>query len=516
VLHHLSLRHYGLWSLVLAVLISVTRWPLRSRYLFSWDAANFAQALDSYNVAFHRPHRPGYPLYVGAAWLVRGFVHDPNTAYVVLSLVASVAASMLLLGLAWRIGGRLVAGLSTALFATSANTWGHGEVAYPYCFFAVGGLAVAWCGVETRLGRRDLTVPGAALLGLGGGFRPDLVPFLLPLWFWASRRRGRRPLTAGGLTIAVVVAMWFVPMVALSGGWSAYLKTVTDYAEVWGTPVDAGLLPFTVALGRNVAELAGFSARSVGPVWALLVLFGAGGLLSPRRLAADPRLRVLLVWSAPALVFYVVVHIGNLGYLLSVLPAFAMIGALAANELVDELTTLFLPTHSLRVPLARALSIVVIAVSCMAEATIFLFSRGAVSLAEIRDVDTRLNATLQYLTVHDPNTTLVLAYDRFAQLQYYLSQYEAREHIRSLDDLLGPDTRPINRRDLVVPPGIDRIVVADLDLDSADRPTGLQRVDLGRGTSLYEGAVRAGDAVRVGYGFARISGPGVQAAPAAP
>jgi len=511
VLYPLGLRDYGMLSLGLAALVTITRWPLRSQYLFSWDAANFAQALDAYNVAFHRPHPPGYPLYVGAAWLVRAAVHDANTAYVILSLAATAAASVLLLGFAWRLYGREVAVLATGLFVVSPNAWGHSEVAYPYAFLALGAVAVAWCGAETSFGRRDLSLPGAAALGLAGGFRPDLAVFLLPAWLWASYRRGPRAIFVGLSILTLILAAWFVPMVALSGGWSDYLKTVTDYADVWGTPLDAGPVALTVRIGQNVAEVVGFAARSVGPVWGVLLLLAAGRILSPRRLSGEARLQFLVVWLAPALLFYVLVHIGNLGYLLSILPALAIVGALTAVELAEELTGLLGPVHAVRFGLPRLAIGTLVTISCVAETCIFLFSRGPVSLAEIRDVDARLSVTLRYLAAQDSNTTLVLAYDRFAQFQYYLPDYQLRRHLRSVNDLLGPDTRPLNRSNLIVPAGIERVVLPDLDLDVADRATGLQRLEVAHGTWLYDGRVQAGDVVRLGYGFARVVGAGLQA-----
>ena len=42
----------------------VTRWPFRSRALFSWDSANYALALERIDIGAHRPHPPGYLAYV--------------------------------------------------------------------------------------------------------------------------------------------------------------------------------------------------------------------------------------------------------------------------------------------------------------------------------------------------------------------------------------------------------------------------------------------------------------------
>jgi len=87
----LPVRAYFGWACASAIATLLTRVPLASHYLFSWDSANFAFALDKYNVAAHQPHPPGYPLYVATAWLLRPLFADANAVYVALSVAASAA-----------------------------------------------------------------------------------------------------------------------------------------------------------------------------------------------------------------------------------------------------------------------------------------------------------------------------------------------------------------------------------------------------------------------------------------
>src|SRR5690349_3852671 len=52
----------------LVVAVVASRLPFMTRTLYAFDSANYALAVrDFYNVAFHQPHPPGYPLYVGFA-----------------------------------------------------------------------------------------------------------------------------------------------------------------------------------------------------------------------------------------------------------------------------------------------------------------------------------------------------------------------------------------------------------------------------------------------------------------
>jgi hypothetical protein len=516
-LHAVPGRAFAIWSGGLAALVLVTRWPIRSHYLFSWDAANFAAALDDFNVAFHHPHPPGYPLYIGAAWLLRPLVGGANASFVALSLAASVGAVVLLLGLSWRLYGPHIALLGTTLFAASPNFWGHGAVAYSYPFLALGATLVAWCAAETRWGGRDMVLAGAAALGVAGGFRPDLVVFLLPVWVYGSFPLGWRRLGGGVAVMAVVVAGWLGPTVALSGGWGVYLATSSAYARAWAVPTDAGWTALVVGIAANVGLLAAFAARSLGPVWLGLLVFGVGRLFAPRALAADRRTWLLLLWLMPALSFYALVHIGNLGYLLSVLPACAMAGALAIADLAGELVAVAPARLANWAGLRRALAIAIGGLACGTEALLFLFSNGPVSWHEIRAVDRLLGAEVPYLAALPPDRTLVLAYDRFAQLEHYLPALSTRGRIRSMDGLLGPDTSGDHHTDLVVPNGVNLVVLPDLGVDAADRPNGVRRVSLGGGVWVYEARVRAGTHLRLGYGYARVVGAAdVTAGPLAP
>ena len=47
-----------LLSLGLAALILISRIPLTSKYLYEWDAVQFALALKEYDLAKHQPHPP--------------------------------------------------------------------------------------------------------------------------------------------------------------------------------------------------------------------------------------------------------------------------------------------------------------------------------------------------------------------------------------------------------------------------------------------------------------------------
>jgi hypothetical protein len=533
------------WAVSLGVLTVLSRIPLRSHYLFAWDSANFALALDQYNVAFHQPQPPGYPLYVATAWLVRLALHDANASYVALSIVASGLAVVFLVLAAGRLYGRTTALLAGVLLATSSVFWSQGEVAYPYAFLACFSALVGWLCVEVQSSRfKDqsgsrgdvLVVAIGVVLGIAAGFRTELLGFLLPgpggvvvplpvgflvpLWLYVALlrpgawRRKVAALVVGGVACAAVVVAWYLPMVARSGGWAAYQQATGSYYTYFiETTSGAGKL--LVGLLENMRDVVGFLYNGVGLALVPMVYF-LGRYFAPGRLVTDGRARLVTLWLAPPVLFYVTVHIGNPGYVLSFLPAAciyaaeALLGLLedvrqAAVELIRRLgENAFLRALSERGWLVPTAIVAALAIG-LSNAVLFRLGTGEGRYPEIRQIDRIFARQLAYIQQrYPPGSTLLVAYDRSRQYHYYLPPYR----INLLFDVavagaVTDTSRYWERRtELTVPAGTTTILFPDLVQNSSDNPGLVQHVDLGEGVDLFVAAVQPGDKVRYGYQYA--------------
>jgi hypothetical protein len=516
----LRLRASGLVlaAAFLGVLVALSRLPFRSQYLFAWDSANFALALDQYNVAFHRPQPPGYPLYVASAWLVRHFVPDANAAYVTLSIVASgLAIGFLTLAAAQLFGART--GLFAAvLLATSSIFWSQGEVAYPYAFLACFSSLVAWlCALIQRggPGTGRLVAGAGAILGIAAGFRSELLPFLAPLWLYAAWQRpasGRSdrlvPIVAGGVAGAAIVVAWYVPMVMLSGGWSAYQgATGNYYAYFIQTTSGAGKL--LLGILENSRALVGFLYNGLG-LALLPMIYYVGRFFSPQRIVTDRRVQFLVLWIMPPLLFYVTVHIGNPGYILSLVPALCVVASEAILGLLDDIRdALAIASERLRLPdrwLTPVAAAIVLAIGT-SNAALFLTASGEGRWREIRQIDRTLGRQVAHIrSSYSPAVSLLVAYDRSRQYQYYLPDYR----LDLLFDVavagaVTDTSRYWERRTvLTVPEGVAFIVFPDLGRNTSEQPGLVQKVDLGDDVALHVAHVRPGDEVRYGYQYASV------------
>jgi Dolichyl-phosphate-mannose-protein mannosyltransferase len=155
-----------------AVATVATRLPLRGRYLFDWDAQQFALGIQRFDLAAHRPHPPGY---IGYIYLGRLLTHLTGaTIESVLTAVSIAGEAATVVGLylvARRLFGEF-AGLAAALLLLSSPLyWMYGETALTYGLEP--GLALLGFWLLYRASRqagRGLVL-AAGVIGLEGAIR---------------------------------------------------------------------------------------------------------------------------------------------------------------------------------------------------------------------------------------------------------------------------------------------------------------------------------------------------------
>ncbi|HEY8477960.1 MAG TPA: glycosyltransferase family 39 protein [Chloroflexota bacterium] len=486
------------WPVALLVALTLaSRLPFLSRELYAFDSVNYALALrDFYSVAFHQPHPPGYPLYVAAAKLLDLGLHDPNLSLVLLSVVASLGGVLALYALGVGLLGRRGGLVAALLLLFSPGFWGYSLVAYPYT--ALGFLMVLVPAMLAQVwkGDRGRIVPAGLLLGLGGGVRWDVVAFLAPLWAVSAVFAGlRRWLVASTLLVVGVVA-WAVPMVLFSGGWETYLKVSQAQATV---VLHATAAPFLgpAALARNALRLARFLVEVALPVLPL-ALYAA---VRYRRVAAALGWQWVLftaLWVAPAALFYVAVHVGDQGYVLSMMPALCLMAAAGVAQFADDVGRIRRAGEPAGV--VAAVVLVVLA----ADGALFGFTKGPARWPEIRWTDRTLAAEMAYVrSHHDPARTLVLAYGHYRQAEYYLPEHQV---VLMANDL-EPDFRRSRRR-LDLPKGVETLVVLDEAARvEAEPPSRVRRLVLDPETpvEVFVVDVRGLSHVEYGYLFVRAA-----------
>ena len=212
------------------------------------DSINFALGVQSYDVARHQPHPPGYPVYIAGARAATATVRavrgpSPSTDALGLVLLASAAGAVAVV--ASRrvlVGAGCSAWASTTaalLFACAPLTWL--TAARPLS--DMPGLAAGLVSqalllrMATPSADRSLTACALAGLwtGLAIGVRSQVLWLTFPLVAVVAVRhlRARLPGTALVLVSSVIAGMlaWGVPMLLDTGGVRGYLVALDDQAD---------------------------------------------------------------------------------------------------------------------------------------------------------------------------------------------------------------------------------------------------------------------------------------------
>ena len=314
----------GLIATLLGVVTALTRLPFVADRLWEWDSVLYARALEQ---GFHvgdvlpqmRPHPPGYIFYVGAAELAKLLGLDSDHALGAVSVVASGVAAAAVYLLCRRFAGPALSLALAVAFAADPLVWLHGEVAMPYMLLAPISAGLALAFRDARGSDRWRVVATSFVFGALGGFRQDLLLFLFPLWLWMLWP------AAGGTRVRAIVALaagcllWFVPSALLSDGVVAYVTRAVGQL----TGVSAVSANAERSLALNVV-LVGDSLFWAGLLLTLgvLILGLSRGLarLRGQHLPDDREALFFALWLVPALLFYLFVHIGEWGFVLSIVP----------------------------------------------------------------------------------------------------------------------------------------------------------------------------------------------------
>jgi hypothetical protein len=400
----------------------VSRLPFLSQHLWAWDSVLYARALESgfhvdYELADQRPHPPGYLLYVATAFVVRTFTHDSNAALVLVSAVASALAAAAVFLLARRFASDRAAAFAAAAFAVAPLVWQYSVVAYPYAVLGpLSACLVAWFMAARSRGTAAAALIASAGFGAIAGFRQDLLLVLAAVWVWSIWPLSGRAKLAAAASLCAGSLVWLAPTMLLSDGPLDYVDALirqSDYVRATYSVQAQGLPALLTNLGATLHALAWGLWLCAIPIAGLAVA-RARRVIRERRLALGGTDAVLIAWIAPALLIFVVLHIGEPGYVLSVLPGFYVLAAVGIDRAA------WVPRLPRRAVLASAL---------LAPAVVFLWIPAPFSKDTITGHDAALAARVSFVRQHyPPETTLLLAREDYLLVRYYLSEYRAWFH----------------------------------------------------------------------------------------
>ena len=252
----IRLRFVGL----LAVVFLAFHLPYLPQSLEDLDSINFALGVRQFDVAQHQPHPPGYPLFILMARAANLLLSSEATALAIIGIIAGTLGVFAIAALFRRLD-------EDGLSAVSGNTWISPpwivaatalSVASPLYWFTaarplsdVTGLAAAVVVQALTLGARTdgELIAASFCAALAAGIRSQVVWLTVPLLIVRvlfrsfARTTLRRGLKLAAAYAAGIVA-WFAPLVALTGGPTAYWRALfnqgtedlTNIQMLWTRP----------------------------------------------------------------------------------------------------------------------------------------------------------------------------------------------------------------------------------------------------------------------------------------
>src|SRR5215467_13197235 len=196
----------GLGIILLALLL-LTRLPAMANYL-SIDNVNLAFSLEKFDPRIHQPQPPGYPFFVFFGRGINFIFHDAERTFAAISLIVCALCLPAAFVLAKRMFSQWAGYAAVLLLLVNPVLW-HSSLDGPLRpNLALFSLLTAYCCWRCWNGEKRFAAWGAVALGIGSGFRPDLIAFLFPLWFvsvWTGTKSWRYVLQASMLLAAIVV-----------------------------------------------------------------------------------------------------------------------------------------------------------------------------------------------------------------------------------------------------------------------------------------------------------------------
>jgi 4-amino-4-deoxy-L-arabinose transferase-like glycosyltransferase len=289
------------------------RLPFLNRLFTDWDGPQFAIAIERFAPREHFPAPPGHFLYVVAARFTNLFFHNPHTAMISLSVIASGLNCAALFLIGKRIFSSRAGILASLIYLASPLFWFCGIT---YMLYPVNGFFALVAGYflfeAIYEGRRECLIPASLFYGIMIGIRPQEVLFIFPLWLWAVWVSRFKYKAASLAVLALVCLAWFIPLAAACGGLRGYFNIIAD------------TLSGGSRFGESVFHIRGLLKANIKyQLKSLFIAFGAGAIVflyylpqffSIKNIASDKKTRIFIVWIVPVWLFWLGLNFNSAGY----------------------------------------------------------------------------------------------------------------------------------------------------------------------------------------------------------
>jgi hypothetical protein len=294
---------------VAAIVLFAVRMPFLPPTLEDIDSVNFDLGVHDYNPVAHQPHPPGYPIFILLAKLVHPLFPSHAAGLAFLSVVCGAFAIVPMYLLFRELTSRTGAALACALIFANPIVWFNSVRPMSDLTGFLASIAGQMMLLKGSLhlsrdgaGGRRLWSAGVIVSALAIGVRLQAVWLVGPLLIYGWIRHPAIRLTTA-IAFGGTLAVWIVPMIALSGGVKAYLGS---FVLLVNDALPAESLIITVpTVHRAAYALWDVLVTPWGPPWVGIPVVAAAALGACLWLRSN---RPALGWALLLFLPYAVYH----------------------------------------------------------------------------------------------------------------------------------------------------------------------------------------------------------------
>jgi len=406
------------WSAL--IVCALTRLFALSASLWDWDEVLFSSAMDEYDVSSHRPHPPGFPLFILTARAMRLVVGDNFRSLQTINVIAACLLFPALFSLCRELRFPYAVSMTAAGFCLFLpNVWFFGGTGFsdvPSLMLAVLACALLLRGCRDRWS----FIGGAIVLGIAAGYRPQnlllgALPALLACWY---QLRGRHLLiTLAGAALGAAILFGSYEGAARASGSRENYRQALEHHRKYILSVDSFMSPTRPSLLRLFDDFFLRPYRA-GVINYLLFALNTLSLFHAIRRRYGPILLTLGIFGPFAIMAWLVLdHLSISRFSLGYIPLLAILSA----DGTERLATFVAHRFSWSAPRVTA---------CVSAVILMVLTLWTVpALWTARTTDSPPAAALKWIRTHvDPRTArLYVASGMLPYAQFALSDYSMTE-----------------------------------------------------------------------------------------
>lgn len=307
------------------LLVVLSRAPISPSAL-SLDNVNLAFAIQSFDPWMHQPQPPGYAFFVAESRVVNFFFRDAERSFFFIATMVTWFSVLMAYVLGRRMFGAAAGAMAALLLIFNPTLWYAGLDSPLRPHLALFSLLIAYCCWRLWHGEHNFALWAAVALGIGGGFRPDLLAYMTPLWFAAMWKAGSSWQSwIRGIGIACLLTIIWMGAAALAvGGLDRYTLLMWVYSFAAMSESSSVLLSTSgSAWLHHVVHMIAWNGVGVLSWLWMVPLWIVARRNQPRQYS---RLVFFLSWIVPGMLVQAIVHVGAPGHTLFSVAALCVMG----------------------------------------------------------------------------------------------------------------------------------------------------------------------------------------------